>query len=52
MYIIPVFYFAHERTILKDIDIQKIQSCDNYTNLYTEPLATPIFDKLVREIRL
>jgi len=49
-HIAPKFFFTHELQKEHEIDVQKIQSCDNLADLFTKALPTQDFQKLRHRI--
>ena len=49
-HIAPKFFYTHELQKSGDIDVKQIQSCDNLADMFTNPLATATFKKMVHNI--
>ena len=49
-HIAPKFFYTHELQKSDDIDVKQIQSCDNLANMFTKPLPTATFKKMVHNI--
>jgi len=49
-HIAPKFFFTHKLQKEHEIDVRKIQSCDNLANLFIKTLPTQEFQKLRHKI--
>ena len=49
-HIAPKFFYTHELQKSGDIDFKKIRSCDNLADMFTKPLPTATFKKMVHNI--
>ena len=49
-YISPKFFYTHELQKSGEIDVQQIRSSDNLADLFTKPLPTSTFKKLIHKI--
>ena len=46
----PRFFYTHELQKSGDIDVKQILSCDNLVDMFTKPLPTATFKKMVHNI--
>ena len=51
-HISPKLFFTHDLQQNGDIDVQQIRSSDNLADLFTKPLSTSTFEKLVYKIEM
>ena len=49
-HIAPKFFYTHELQKSGDIDVKQIWSCDNWADMFTKPLPTVTFKKMVHNI--
>ena len=49
-HIAPKFFYTHELQKSSNIDVKQIQSCDNLVVMFTKPLPTATFKKMVHNI--
>ena len=49
-HIAPKFFYTHKLQKSGDIDVKQIQSCDNLVDMFTKPLPTMNFKKMVHNI--
>ena len=49
-HIAPKFFYTHELQKSVNIDVKQIRSCDNLANMFTKPLPTTTFKKMVHNI--
>ena len=49
-HIAPKFFYTHELQKSGDIDVKQIQLCDNLADMFTKPLPTTTFKKMVHNI--
>ena len=49
-HIAPNFFYTHELQKNGDIDVKQIRSCDNLADMFTKPLPTANFKKMVHNI--
>ena len=49
-HIAPKLFYTHKLQKSGDIDVKQIQSCDNLANMFTKPLPTATFKKMVHNI--
>ena len=49
-HIAPKFFYTHELQKSGDIDVKQIRSCDNLADMFTKPLPTANFKKMVHNI--
>jgi len=50
--ILPKFFFTHNVQRNGDVEIQKVRSCENLTDLFTKSLPRRTFEQLVHKIGL
>ena len=49
-HIAPKFFYTYELQKSGDIDVKQIRSCDNLADMFTKPLPTTTFKKMVHNI--
>ena len=49
-HIAPKFFYTHELQKSRDIDVKQIPSCNNLADMFTKPLLTVTFKKMVHNI--
>ena len=49
-HIAPNFFYTHELQKNGNIDVKQIRSCDNLSDMFTKPLPTANFKKMVHNI--
>ena len=49
-HIAPNFFYTHELQKNGNIDVKQIRSCDNLADMFTKPLLTVTFKKMVHNI--
>ena len=49
-HIAPNFFYTYKHQKSGDIDVKQIRSCDNLADMFTKPLPTANFKKMVHNI--